>query len=211
MADLNYQRMVIGYHGCDARVAAKVLSGEHALEPSQNDYDWLGKGIYFWEHGPQRAYDWACDLARQFPKRVKRPAILGAFINLGHCFDLLDTANTTLLEDLFPGFRRFTLGAGREMPRNAHAPGGDGQDFVLRRLDCAVVNWSLAELAKAGKEYQTVRGVFVEGHPAYPGAGIMLKSHIQVAVRDQQCIVGFFRPNPLAYLATTEAADRRGG
>lgn len=66
-----------------------------------------------------------------------------------------------------------------------------------------VINWSLAELAKVGMEYQTVRGVFVEGQPAYPGAGIMLKSHVQVAVRDQRCIIGFFRPNPLAYLTKT--------
>lgn len=49
MADLNYQRMVIGYHGCDAATADVVLSGNYSLQPSDNDYDWLGKGIYFWE------------------------------------------------------------------------------------------------------------------------------------------------------------------
>jgi hypothetical protein len=59
MPDLNYQRMILGYHGCDAEIATRPLSGDHSLAPSENDYDWLGKGIYFWEHGPQRAYDWA--------------------------------------------------------------------------------------------------------------------------------------------------------
>jgi hypothetical protein len=39
MADLNYQRMIIGYHGCDAGVVAKVLSGEDALAPSEREYD----------------------------------------------------------------------------------------------------------------------------------------------------------------------------
>ena len=34
MADLNYQRMILGYHGCDADVAAKALSGEDSLAPS---------------------------------------------------------------------------------------------------------------------------------------------------------------------------------
>ena len=41
MADLSYQRMVIGYHGCDAAVVAKVLSGGDALAPREKDHDWL--------------------------------------------------------------------------------------------------------------------------------------------------------------------------
>ena len=114
MADLSYQRMVIGYHGCDAAVVAKVLSGKDTLAPTQKDYDWLGNGIYFWEHGPQRAYDWAKAEAKRAPKKIKSPAILGAFINLGECFDLLDTANTGLLEQLYPEFRRFHLAERQE-------------------------------------------------------------------------------------------------
>ncbi len=59
MAQLPYQRIVIAYHGCDAALAKKVLAGKAELKPSTNTYDWLGEGIYFWEHGPQRAYEWA--------------------------------------------------------------------------------------------------------------------------------------------------------
>ena len=40
---------------------------------------------------------------------------------------------------------------------------------------------------------QTVRGVFVEGGPAYPNGGFAEKTHIQIAVRDLQCIKGVFR------------------
>jgi len=200
MLDLNYQRMIIGYHGCDAQVVSKVLSRGDPLAPSENDYDWLGKGTYFWEHGPQRAYDWANELAGRAPDKVKTPAILGAYINLGQCFDLLDTANTGLLGQMFDEFRRFTLAQRKPMPKNEPAPGGRKKDKVLRRLDCAVINWSLDELAKDGRDYQTVRGVFAEGRPAFPGAKILSKSHIQVAVRNPGCIIGFFRPNPAAYV-----------
>jgi len=201
MADLNYQRMIIGYHGCDAKVAAKVLSGEGALTPSQRDYDWLGKGIYFWEHGPQRAFDWAKDEKKRAPRKIRTPAVLGAYINLGECFDLLDTANTGLLGQLYPEFCRFILEAGKPMPKNESVPRTQERDRVLQKLDCAVVNWSLDALAQAGRTYQTVRGVFVEGKPAYPEGGIMLKSHIQIAVRDYRCIIGCFRPNPSSYEA----------
>ena len=37
MADLSYQRMILGYHGCDADVVARALSGEHSLAPSEKD------------------------------------------------------------------------------------------------------------------------------------------------------------------------------
>jgi len=39
MADLSYQRMVIGYHGCDAAVVAKVLTGGDARAQRQKDYE----------------------------------------------------------------------------------------------------------------------------------------------------------------------------
>lgn len=53
---MRYDRTVIAYHGCDAEVAAAVLGGETTLQTSENDYDWLGRGIYFWEFGADRAF-----------------------------------------------------------------------------------------------------------------------------------------------------------
>lgn len=39
----------------------------------------------------------------------------------------------------------------------------------------------------------SVRGVFTEGKPIYPGAGFDEKTHIQIVVRNQDCIKGVFR------------------
>ena len=55
---LNYQRTVFAFHGCDRRVRDCVLLGKLILLASLNTYDWLGMGIYFWEHGPRRALEW---------------------------------------------------------------------------------------------------------------------------------------------------------
>lgn len=85
---MRYDRTVLAYHGCDADVAAQLLAGM-PFKPSENDFDWLGRGIYFWEHGSDRALRFA-----QFQKdrgKVKEPAVVGAIIQLGHCFDLMDT------------------------------------------------------------------------------------------------------------------------
>ena len=42
-----YQRLVLGYHGCDKSVADRVLMGDDTLKKSEKSDDWLGSGIYF--------------------------------------------------------------------------------------------------------------------------------------------------------------------
>ena len=49
--------LVLGYHGCDREVGERILGGGGHLQPSENDYDWLGSGIYFWEDNPRRALE----------------------------------------------------------------------------------------------------------------------------------------------------------
>src|SRR5437667_11847841 len=88
MSSLTYNRTVVGFHGCDATVADEVLAGRIELTSSANPYDWLGNGIYFWEHGPRRAYEWSIEQGQFSRVKVKKPAILGAKINLGICLDL---------------------------------------------------------------------------------------------------------------------------
>ena len=200
MAHRTYQRIVVGYHGCDAAVAERVLAGKARLHLSTNAYDWLGEGIYFWEHGPQRAYEWAIEQARREGANVRNPSVLAARIDLGVCLDLLDTANTRLLGRWYAKFRRFVKGSGREMPQNRDAAGSRPGDRVLRFRDCAVIDYTVNVITETeGTKYQTVRGIFLEGEPAFPGSKIALKSHIQLAVRDPACIIGVFRPDPADY------------
>lgn len=47
---MKYDRTVLAYHGCDVQVAERLLRGEQ-FKKSQNDHDWLGEGVYFWEYG----------------------------------------------------------------------------------------------------------------------------------------------------------------
>jgi hypothetical protein len=187
---LNYQRTIIGYHGCDESVVRDVLVRGRNLRPSENDYDWLGRGIYFWEHGPRRAYEWA-----RHAKQVKEPAVIGAFINLGNCFDLLDTNHTQLLTDLFPLYRQACEATGTPLAANLPRKGQASSDLMLRRLDCAVINWCLDFLETEERQhYHTVRCLFSEGSPVFEGSKILAKSHVQVAVRDHTAIVGYFKP-----------------
>lgn len=182
---MNYDRTVIGYHGCSVQTAELVLAGG-AFKPSKNDFDWLGSGIYFWEFGLDRAWQWARE-------HCEAPAVLGALIQLGNCFDLMDTRFTNILAEAANPYIEGIKAAGDPIPRNR------GADRKARHLDCAIINFSLDRFAEADVRYQCVRGGFTEGPPIYDdGQGnsteLRQASHIQIAVRDPACIIGTFRP-----------------
>jgi hypothetical protein len=67
-------------------------------------------------------------------------------------------------------------------------------DELRRNLDCAVIR-RLHTILEAQNQpaIDTVKGVFTEGAPLYPGSGFREKTHIQVAVRNPACIKGVFR------------------
>jgi hypothetical protein len=66
--------------------------------------------------------------------------------------------------------------------------------FTSSALDCAVIK--TVHKLRADSEidaYQTVYGVFEDGGPLYPSAGFKKKTHVQIAVIDTDCILGYFR------------------
>lgn len=183
---------ILGYHGCDAVTAERVLAGEPFI-PSTNDYDWLGHGIYFWEANPRRGLDFARELAALPRGRgaVKSPAVVGAVIDLGLCLDLTTTAGLTqvrLAYDFTVNAAGFTS-SGR-LPENH-------RDGLRRRLDCAVIN-ALHDIntRRGDPVADTVKGAFIEGPPIYPNASFHEKTHIQICVRNHACIKGVFRVKP---------------
>lgn len=184
---MRYDRTIIAYHGCDAAVAQRLLEGQH-FQKSENSYDWLGAGIYFWEFGADRALKFA-EFQKQFGK-VTNPSVVGALIQLGNCFDLMDTRYASELAEAYSTFRKVKRSANEPFPRNK----GKTPDKKLRHRDCAVLNFYLQALEEVGIPFDTVRCAFVEGPPVFPGSGIHRESHIQVAVRNPACIVGVFRP-----------------
>ena len=94
--------LTLGFHGCDRSIRDAVVSKKGVvLEPSENDYDWLGNGVYFWENNYDRALKYAIDLMKN-PRKgknpIKNPSVIGAVIDLGHCLDLLDSEYLDLLK-----------------------------------------------------------------------------------------------------------------
>lgn len=125
--------LVICFHGCDQSTFESVVCRGGELEPSTNDYDWLGSGIYYWEQNFGRARQWAEDAARA--GRIEHPAVIGAVIDLGYCLNLTDSHYTDLLAKEYEIMRQEFEALGLDMPRNS----GRTSDRLLRRLDCAII------------------------------------------------------------------------
>ncbi len=71
---------VTGYHACERGFAEKLKDGELTVAqwmPSNNDYDWLGHGIYFWEESLRRAREWASESVKG------DSAVIEAEVNIG--------------------------------------------------------------------------------------------------------------------------------
>jgi hypothetical protein len=187
--------LVLGYHACDRSIGEAVIAGKIDLRASENTYDWLGHGIYFWEYNSRRATQYA-HLLHNNPRSgrspVKDPMVIGAVIDLGVCLNLLDAKFLEELPLAYDDLRAFYRSAGKSMPKNRKLRGS--RDFLLRYLDCAVIETVHQIRLYADKPaFDSARGVFVEGDELYPGAAIQKLNHIQICVRNPACIKGYFR------------------
>ncbi|MGD1086117.1 MAG: hypothetical protein ABSA47_15390 [Verrucomicrobiota bacterium] len=125
--------LVIGYHGCDRNLAGRIIAGETELKPSENAWDWLGHGIYLWEDSPARAFRWAEAEAGQAGSKIKSPAVLGAVVDLGNCLNLTETEALALVKSAHQTYLEVCAATGALPAENR------GQEFQIRRLDCAVI------------------------------------------------------------------------
>jgi hypothetical protein len=188
--------LIIGFHGCDLQVRDKVINQDKKdLKKSRNEWDWLGNGIYFWENNPQRALEFAKEEAKRDASKINEPAVL----DLGYCLDLLDSSNLLQVKDSYNLFVEVCKRSELPIPMNiAPKKSNNKNDKILRNLDCAVIEL-LHRVNKINKQrpFDSVRGIFTEGEPLYDGAGFRIKDHIQICIRNPNCIKGYFMPREL--------------
>ena len=160
--------------------------------------------MYFWENNYERALQWAEE--KKARGAIEHPAVIGATIFLGYCCDFLDATYVRLLKKYFDLMAINYAAMGQNLPVNRDLPHDRNKDKILRKLDCTVIEFMHAEILDQmradiqikgfshNKVFDSTRGVFTEGGPVFAGAGILEKSHIQICIRNPNCIKGFFLP-----------------
>lgn len=179
--------LVIGFHGCNREAYENVIYRNQSLKASENSYDWLGHGIYFWEQNLERAKEWA---KRRYGDDA---AVIGAVIDLGNCLNLTDSKSSKYLKTGYRALKASCNLNGLALPVNRESK--KTKDILLRDLDCAVILQVQDLYSTDGKPaFDSVRGVFIEGNAPYPGATFCEKTHIQLCICNPNCIKGYFSP-----------------
>jgi hypothetical protein len=196
--------LILGFHGCDESVKHALLNRPYKIHKSEKPYDWLGHGVYFWENNYERVIKWAKDKAKR--GEIEKPAVIGAVLSLDYCFDLLDSRFIEMIQNYYDVMVMCYQAIGKELPKNKDASFDMYKDKILRELDCSVIEFmhqkilEQIEVDKSEKgfsdypSFDSARGVFTEGGEAFTGSGIQMKSHIQICIRNMNCIKGFFLP-----------------
>jgi hypothetical protein len=200
----------LGYHGCRRNVGEAILRGDKPhLKPSDNPWDWLGKGIYFWEADPIRGYEWAsahCKAAGD------EPFVIGAVIHLGNSLNLMDRTSLETLKKTYTSFTAFHRRSfpGTPLPQNRRTSKGPSH-----ALDCQVINHLHTIMAKdmdakgnPVPAFNTVRGLYQEDEPVFSGSMIRERTHIQISVlTPEESIQGYFRVPESHYLGSNGPAS----
>lgn len=170
---------VYGHHGTTEERARAIL--KDGIQLSEQEWDWLGAGFYFWEDSPARAWNW-CD--ERHPGQTA--CILDATISLQHCLNLADPDGVAILEPYFDlyvaTYGESNVATLRETDR-------------FRQLDCRIINYACERLRENEIEVHVVRGAFEEGSSIFdggdgmPSSKLRKLSHVQLAVRNHQAII----------------------
>jgi len=164
-------QVVLAYHGTQNNLVGGII--ENGFKVSQNQYDWLGDGVYFFQDAPVRAKFWGNS------QYGSQSAVIGAKINLTGCMDLIDVSWSHFLADIYNELiEKFKT---EKVPIPVQSNGA-------HRLDRAVLNYAINSLQDTGVVVKSIRGVFAEGDAIYPNSALFDKSHVQIAVRDVSVI-----------------------
>lgn len=169
---------MIGYHGTSREAAESILAANNEFEFSDKPGDWLGKGAYFWQDAPYRAWDWAC-------RDNKEPTVVESVITIRReeLMDLLDWKQegscAELLKKSYKALRNHET-----LPNQ-----GRSRHVKYRPLDRKVIDYLIDNiLAKNGVDIFAVRAGFIEGNKIFIGSALYEKTHVQIAVRNNSII-----------------------
>lgn len=196
--------LLIGFHGCDEKIRNQLILKTNEIKKSREKFDWLGHGFYVWEYNFKRAKQWAEN--KKSIGKISKLSVVGVVFQLDYCLDFIDSEYIDLLSSYYEQMKNDFIETGKELPQNKNFSKDENDDLIIRELDCAVIeylhqkieedisNSNSEKIPSKMKSFDTVRGIFTEGGPAFEGAGIQKKNHIQVCIRNLDCIKGFFIP-----------------
>lgn len=208
---MTVRSLVVAYHGCDVTVRDDLVTGKLAhLTHSTNRYDWLGPGCYFFENDLERAQIFA-NASSDEPEKlytakpIATPAVVGAVLNVSNWLDMTHQEGIQLFKEADEAFVKGLVANKSEVPENAPAHDGD-VDILHRSRDRAVFKFIHETY---GDEFDAVRGAFAQGDHVSNNSGFRLRTHVQIALRKNECVLGWFLPPRAKLLSEDDYATAK--
>ncbi len=199
----DYHRTVIGYHGTGLSTALRLVNRVEPFRVSERDYDWLGRGVYFWEYAPKQALAFAAIRQRQLrqkkvktaeeERRASEPlAVVACMIRLGFCLDLTEPTTVEYIGSVYTDYVETMAETGEPLPQNTRK---------YRKLDCQVFEYAYRLLEESGPTsiVDTARGIYVPAggdKRVWEGSWISRDTHIQICVRNLSSLLGVWLHHP---------------
>ena len=193
-------QLVVAYHGCDRTTENALVSGDlQHLDASDNLYDWLGPGVYFFQDDWRRALMFAQASAEQPTRRftarpIREPSVVGAVLRLS---SILDVSTQSGIEAFRLAYQSLQA-SGVPLLKNRKSVPTD-TDVIVRALDRQVFKYLHQMFADQDlAPVDAIRGAFPQGDAVAPTSAIFANSHVQIALRNPRCVLGWFRVPELA-------------
>lgn len=201
--------LVLAYHGCDITLRDDLVSRRVSeLRSSANRYDWLGPGAYFFENDHRRALLFANaahdNPGKRYTKQpIATPAVVGAVLQFDFILDMTTQEGVENYCAAYQAMIEYLVAHGHPEPKNVKASDED-EDVIVRQLDSDVFAF-MHRIREDTKQqlFQAVRSAFPQGAAIAPSSAFRRSSHVQIALRDNSCVLGWFMP-PGAELLTEQ-------
>jgi len=161
----------IGYHGTTEKHAQDIIICQHFTQSDDED-DWLGRGIYFFENDIQQAYNF-CIKARKY----KEWSIIKSNIKAGFIIDLTKIEDVTEFSKIAKSFR------------DRYYKKKDGTKREL--LNSVILN-AMYNI----KQFDLVRGVFQIPETTKIYRTNICFYQIQLCIRNKDCILDIEKVEP---------------
>jgi hypothetical protein len=182
---MSFPEYVVGYHAGPLEVLRAVVNSGVKLIHSSGEREWLGgTAVYFWLNGKNHGVRWA-EMGRAHGW-LPEPAVLQTRIRIGNCLDFLEDGWQEEIDQAFNELQELCKRLNVPLPENTREMDGILMD---RRLDCATIDLLHFIRRLTGKPpYDTVICAFPDGPNAFPGSSLRTRSHIQIGVRNYDCL-----------------------
>lgn len=177
------RRRFVGYHGTTLESASQILNGR-SFRFAERDGLWLGRGVYFFEDGPEHARSWAQNVAAE---RSSQPAVIEVVIEADYIIDLSDKLYWSMIRETFEQLKSEDSvrdqigpqGIWNPVERRAEKFGHNYLDFdVMNRfleLYCGISN-------DQGIKFDMVRCPFIAGDQVYEKSWFFRRACIMISV-----------------------------